>query len=203
MMSRDDRSTTWVQPIVVDARGTHTATVQAAALASVRCWQSQDGPWQSWLAGPFTKTVRRAKPSQVDALAKEPGATCVTTDGGRAVGFPPVQYGNMPRTVSRLQVSGTNLARDAVFAGDPASRVIVAVRADLTTGKACAQAAHALFAWALLADLAPDDDPLAAVSLVSAQMIDRIAALRHAVVIRDKGLTEVDPNTLTAVAVTR
>lgn len=211
-----DRAETWVQPVVVDRAGTHLATIRSAALASVLCWRAQSAlaEWDSWLAGPFTKSVRRAKPTQVEALAALPGALVVRSPegAGTAVGFPPVRYDELPREISRLQVSGTDLPREEHgdehdLVHDERSPLTLAVRDDLTTGKAAAQAAHALFAWALTADAdvlaAWEEAPLVPVRLVQPALLERLAVSAGAVPIRDSGLTEVEPDTLTAVAVPR
>ena len=201
-----DREHVLVQPIVVDKAGTHVATIRAAAAASVVCQMTQPGQWETWLSGPFTKTVRRAKTAQVLAIASLPGSTTVGEPGapGFAVALPPVRYVDLPREISRLQVSATDLVRGDVPTGDPHCPVTLSVLDDLTTGKAAAQAAHALMAWALQTDDASRDalsaHPVPTVSLTSCDLLERIAQHPEAVVIRDNGHTEVAPDTLTAVA---
>ncbi|MCL2091978.1 MAG: hypothetical protein FWH11_12415 [Micrococcales bacterium] len=203
-----------VQPIVVDKAGTHLATIRAAAVASVLCWYAGrlDEVWAVWLSGPFTKTVRRAKTAQVLALAQMPGSVTVGRPGdpGFAVALPPVRYTDLPREIVRLQVSGTDLPRDPALAGDDDCPVALLLRDDLTTGKAAAQAAHALMAWALpKADgMGGEVDALVEhagppVSLVDPELLEKAARRPGTVAIRDNGLTEVEPDTLTAVALTR
>lgn len=202
----------WVQPLVVDKTGDHIGTITAAAVASVMAWVDDDlvedpCPWRSWLSGPFTKSVRRADPRKLDATATAHGGALVTVGRSRAAAFRPVRYDNLPRDLRHLQVSGTDLPRTdaaapATGAGLP---VCVSVWDELTTGKAAAQAAHALFAWARrttgaqLAVFAANPTALR-VLLRPADELAGLASFDGAIPIRDTGFTEVAPNTLTAVA---
>lgn len=205
-----EQRTEWVQPIVVDKTGTHEATVTAAALASVMAYLRSPlvdlHVWQAWLSGPFTKSVRRASPAQLDALAGEHAVTPVAVDTARAIAFTPVRYAELPRPIARLQVSGTDFPRAERVTPAGQSPVAVYVDETLTTGKAAAQAAHALFAWLLHAPIA--DETLFRVAPESTLVVftpsGELAALESvagAVPIRDNGYTEVAPGTLTAVAV--
>lgn len=212
MAAHEDR-TEWVQPIVVDKGGAHLDTVKAAAIASVvvylGCAEADREPWELWLAGPFTKSVRRAKSSQVEAMAclERRAVADVRIRGSRAVAFPPKRYEDLPRELVRLQVSGTDFPRDVRQNTGPSKpgSVIVLVRSDLTTGKAAAQAAHALFAW-MLDTSGPERDHWVydvedtEVALCDAAELERCTAVEGAVSIRDAGRTEVAPGTLTAVA---
>lgn len=209
MVAAEHRSE-WVQPIVVDKAGTHLATIKCAAVASALAWlhtrQTTPEPWNAWLSGRFTKTVRRAPRAKLDRIADELGAVTVHLGESRATALAPVRYEELPRDIAKLQVSGTELP--ACTGREPRrdrAPVRLLVDRDLTTGKAAAQGAHALFAWALKADQANleawHEYPLT----VQVQMVDRHAleaAATHtgAVVIRDAGFTEVAPDTLTAVA---
>ena len=207
-----EHRTDWVQPILVDKAGSHLATIKCAAAASVLAWfhtgQGQPEPWEAWLSGPFTKTVRRASRAQLDrAGAADPNGVTVHLGASRAVAFTPVRYQEMPRDIARLQVSGTNLP--VVTEREPREHrapVRVVVDRALTTGKAAAQAAHALFGWTLRAHPAEVGSwwshPLTVqVQLVDATVLADAAQTAGAVIIRDAGHTEVAPGTLTAVAV--
>lgn len=211
-MVASEHRTEWVQPIVVDKAGTHEATVTVAALASVLTFLHRDPDdtpaFEAWLSGPFTKTVRRAPSGQLEPIVQAHAGALVHLGPSRAVALKPVRYTDLPREVSRLQVSGTDFPRAVVERPEDAPHppLYVAVEETLTTGKAAAQAAHALFAWVLQA--APEQvtgflsAPMGLrVEFVPAgELADLAQALRN-VPIRDNGLTEVAPGTLTAVAV--
>ncbi|GKV72961.1 peptidyl-tRNA hydrolase [Pseudarthrobacter sp. NCCP-2145] len=119
------------------------------------CLGTADGSrpevWRQWLSGPFTKTVRRANPKQ---WAKLPEPTGEAARGkARAVEYRPTSYDNLDKAISRLQVSGTDPAPAAEESPLRHSPVLV-LNASLgtTTGKASAQAAHALMAYWLKLD---------------------------------------------------
>lgn len=206
-----EHRTEWVQPIVVDKAGAHEATVTCAAVASVLTYlfrDPADAPlFDAWLSGPFTKSVRRAPSAQLPALAQAHAGALVHIGASRAVAFAPVRYADLPRALSRLQVSGTDFPR-AAFDSPTTDRppVHVAVDHSLSTGKAAAQAAHALFGWVLQATPEQVQAFLGAamgtqVLFVDAAELARLAEPVSNVAIRDNGYTEVAPNTLTAVAV--
>lgn len=224
--ARGNSAHPWVQPILVSKTGSHAATIRAAAQASIAVWSKPHGGspfpssnYEAWLAGPFTKTVRRASEAQMSGLlqfwAKEnhvPYAAFEVEDSV-AVAFPPMRYVDMPKQIAKFQVHGTDFARtDTVpSTGTP---VIAYVDETLSTGKAAAAAAHAVWAWALARERsgnAADVDVMQAwhdagfgveVRLVPSGALAELAGTAGAYPIFDAGLTEVDPNTLTAVAMT-
>lgn len=159
---------TLVQPILLlidkDAPPTHLDAVKAAASASVDaiaedCLGTPDGSrpevWRQWLSGPFTKTVRRANPKQWAKLPAPSGeAAC---GSARTVAYRPSSYDSLDKAISRLQVSGTDLAPSAEESPLRHSPVLVMnASLGMTTGKASAQAAHALMAYWLKLDQATD-----------------------------------------------
>lgn len=218
----------WVQPIIIDKASSHEDAVSAAAKASVlvRLQDHTGSPfpvenYEHWLDGPFTKTVRRASAAQISGLiqfwAKENNVPYAVVEDGSAVAvaFPPMRYEDMPKQIAKFQVHGTDFARDEPVPGETEPIVRVLVNDDLTTGKAAAAAAHALWAWML--PLAHSEDPtfvtfidkwIAAgcpfgCNFVVEGFIDDLVEMADAgrvVPIRDAGLTEVDPGTITAVA---
>lgn len=210
-MVASEHRTDWVQPIVVDKAGTHEATVAVAAIASVLTYlyrDPDDAPaFDAWLAGPFTKSVRRAPSHRLEPLAQTHAGALVHLGASRAVAFRPVRYTDLPRELGRLQVSGTDFPRVPCSLDDgPRPPVHLAVDSTLTTGKAAAQAAHALFAWVLQATHEQVQGFLNAplglrVEFVDATELAALAEPVRNVPIRDNGYTEVAPNTLTAVAV--
>lgn len=228
MASRTKSAHPWVQPIIVAKHGTHEDTVRLGALASLAVYLNDDGParladpelaavnpWALWLAGPFTKTVRRAFAADITRVViwcQENGVTFeyAAFDGGSAaLALTPMLADALPKPVARLQVSGTDLPR-APSASEPTPPAWVTLHVDetLTTGKATAQAAHALWMWAL-AELTPGPQALDAfgrldlpmdLRLVSQEHLRALAAQPGAHAVHDAGLTEVAAGTLTAVA---
>ena len=215
--------TDWVMPILVAKTGTHEGTVAAAALAASLAFVEATGEaeeaYSAWLAGPFTKTVRRAPASWLDRARDEHGGTEVVYGLSRAVALDPVRMTALPKVVAGAQVAGTDFERTRpplVPLPTDGLAVEVAVLSTLTTGKAAAQAAHALMGW-VLGQLEGDPQhgrlrlPAAVRAALAAPGGPRVrfvppfelAGLEVPgnVAIRDNGLTEVDANTLTAVAV--
>ena len=200
-----------VQPIIVDKNGSHRNTLAAAAAASYASWglNRENPAWTEWLSDRFTKTVRRASVkdfAKVLTWCEETGirpATIELQDGSRALALPPMTYENFPNCVSRLQVSGTDFVRlDEV--DDSSADVLLYVDELLTTGKAAAQVAHALWI-ANLGGMSSDNIKMAGLSLavcvVSYAELNQIALRNDSFVVIDAGLTEVNPDTLTACAV--
>ena len=142
-----------LQPIVVRRTGTHEQMVEAAARASVAAWLADpDNPaWVPWLAGSFGKSVRRARPVEVEK-AREHLLVSVRVGEAEAFAGLPVTREDMPAPIRKLQVSGTDAERAGwVLPTDRPLGPYIAVNlgANMTTGKTCAQVAHGLFAWAL------------------------------------------------------
>lgn len=192
-----------VQPIVVRTGGSHEETIAAAAIASVHAYfptvdtATDPAAWTRWLSGRFTKTVRRAKPARYDRLAADAAAR-TDIGGAAACAWEPTSYANLPRDIARLQVSGTDFPRGGAPAAGPTGLHLTILNS-LTTGKACAQAAHAAWLWLLDTDRdtvhAWCDRPTLSLTLV-----DDVAAAGHRWTVTDAGLTEVAPGTVTAAA---
>lgn len=204
-----------LQPIVVRRTGTHEDMVTAAARASVAAWMAcpEDPAWEPWLAGSFGKSVRRARPIEVEK-AREFMVSCVAVGEAEAFAGLPVSRENMPAPVSKMQVSGTDAPRAekwssrAVDAGSDVVEPFMSINlgAKMTTGKTCAQAAHGLLGWALR------QDPEVLTSWAAAGMPFRVGEfnaedfanfVKHArsgdVIIQDAGHTEVEPGTTTVI----
>lgn len=207
---------TLVQPIVLlidkDAPPVHLDAVKAAASASVDalaedCWNAPDGDrpevWQQWLSGPFTKTVRRANPKQWAKLPAPTGeAACGTA---RAVAYRPAAYDALDKAISRLQVSGTDLvpmAEEPLLLHAPV--LVINASLGMTTGKASAQAAHALMAYWLKLDRETDrtwaasGSPFSVIELDADRFTVAAASAVKGTLIRDNGLTEIAPGSATA-----
>lgn len=200
-----------VQPIVLlvdkSAPAAHRDAVAAAAIASVCAYaHTPDSPaWDNWLYGRFTKTVRRAGPVVFDRLAAAAPSGQVAVGGARALAYEPVSYDEMPRNLAKLQVSGTQLPDSEPVPPEEGAPVIL-LNEDLqmSTGKASAQAAHALLSWYLQL-AAPErqqwhdaGSPASVRFIPAEQFRQRADAEGSGPLIVDAGMTEIAPDTATA-----
>lgn len=213
----------WVQPIIVAKYGTHEETVRLGTLASAQVGlltghRAQDeAAFSAWLSGPFTKSVRRASYEQMMKVIEWCRVNGVqyadaAEHDSAAIALPPMRYEDLPKAIARLQVSGTDLRREGSdFAPQGEGKVEVAVLESLTTGKATAQAAHAVWKWMLTetkdkvrAACSASDGLLEASALdmafEGAPVLRTLAERRPDLAVWDNGLTEIAPQTLTAVA---
>lgn len=159
--------------------------------------------WRQWPSGPFTKTVRRANPKQWAKLPEPTGeAACGST---RAVAYRPTSYDNLDKAISRLQVSGTDLAtarEESPLRHSPV--LVINASLGMTTGKVSAQAAHALMAYWLKLDRetervwAASRNPFSIIEVDQDRFAGAIASSVKGTVIRDNGLTEIAPGSATA-----
>lgn len=197
----------------------------AVALASVNAFLASptDPAWSAWLSGPVGKSVRRADAKTfakiVDEFADDLGGVEGEAGRGLAIGFRPVPKGAVPKKVAKLQVSGTVLPREprepreprtaeGGLGAEPADAVVLVLNDGLgmSTGKAAAQSAHAMFAWLLEAirrDPQRVDAWLAAdqpttVRFVSSAEFARLARHASGPRIQDAGRTEIAPGSATA-----
>ena len=209
----------YIQPIVLlvdrDDPAPAVDGIRAVAVASTQMY-GQDihelndlTVWESWLDGPFAKTVRRADRKTFDKVLAESipnDRVCVLRGRAEAVGFRPVIATEMPKLLSRLQVTGTSLpdvVSTAVDGRGPA--IILNAGLGMSTGKAAAQAAHALFLWYLNLDStvwAPVwQDIDCSVRFADSTEFDALLIdSKSNAVITDAGRTEIDPGSVTAFA---
>lgn len=216
------------QPLVVhlekaDPPG-RTAALEAAATAALSVFfdprAAPGGPWadelSAWVGGRIRKVARRARGTYWQAASDLPGVT-VSVGGAEVRAFPPCRVTELPKELSRLQVSGTDLV-DTSEPGEPAPGVpVLWLPPDLamTAGKAMAQVGHATMLLAAFLDLptlthwAEAGLPVAvrqasagAWAAAGDPGVDPAAlweTSRRAAV-RDAGFTEVEPGTITVVA---
>jgi peptidyl-tRNA hydrolase len=208
------------QPLVVRLEKAsppgRTHALEAAATAALAVFfdpraSEEWGPELSaWVAGRIRKVARRARGNQWAVLDDVPGVT-VSVGDAQVRAFPPYRVaGGGPKEISRLQVSGTDLAdpEPPGPAPDGVPVLWLTPHVEMTAGKAMAQVGHATM---LLAAFLPEPvlDRWAADGLRVAVRVaspDRWATVTAAgdhdrvVTVRDAGFTEVEPGTVTVVA---
>lgn len=222
----DSGAQTRAMPIVLRVERadppSRTALLEAAASAAVALcldprsapggeWADEVGPW---LAGRIRKVSRRARGAHWAAVQELPGRTV-----GPARALLPWRVAELPRTVARLQVAGTDLPADDP-GPPPADRPVLwlAPNPPITVGKAAAQVGHAsmLLAALLLADGRGDEvdrwagrgcpcavrtaGPVRWRDLAPGAEPARAWRERGVLAVRDAGFTEVAPGTVTVAA---
>lgn len=211
----------YVQPIVllVDKHdpAPEADGISAAAIASVSAYASDllsscgdTTSWKTWLDGRFTKSVRRADVKAYSKVVSElhGEATEAVVGRARALAFRPAPYEQYPKVLSRLQVSGTHLpqvsgTRRASDGTAPNPIIVLNADLEMTTGKAAAQASHALFAWFLTLDEGTQrawaDKLTGNVLFLDAEDFRDFAvkAVPGSIIV-DAGLTEIAPSSMTA-----
>lgn len=194
-----------------------TGLLEAAAGAAVAvCLDERTAPggeWHdavsAWVAGRIRKVTRRARGAHWSAVQELPGVT-VTVGSAQVRALLPGLVVEAPRTLTRLQIAGTDLPADDP--GPPPGGVPVIwlnPAVELTVGKAAAQVGHAsmILAASLEADRLAAWRSLGWRCAVRPASPDRwrevlasSGAAGGAVLVRDAGFTEVDPGTVTCAA---
>lgn len=198
-----------VQPIILlvdrEEPCSEDSGIAVAALASVKALLAHPRHpyWRIWARGAFAKSVRRADSKMFAKVALEfPDHELARIGTARAIGFTPMQADSLPKRLAKLQVSGTVLPPGEPM--EPSSvRIVLDSSLGMSTGKAAAQAAHALFAWVL--EGKPEDldawraagCPLS-VERLESKPFSRRARTADGPVIRDAGRTEITPGSATA-----
>ncbi len=208
MVTVDDEPA-WAMQLVLrvekDAPPAHLAACEAAALATVTLLtdprSAPGGEWHDavadWESRRLRKVVRRARGTRWEALGALAGVL-VDHEGAHARAFVPGPVSEVPAELARLQVGGTDLAREEEPKPPPEppyALVSLDPGVTMTTGKAAAQCGHA--AQLLLRARGPW--PGLRIHVTEPAAWARAVA-ESDVVIRDGGFTEVAPGTMTAVA---
>ncbi|WP_114453675.1 aminoacyl-tRNA hydrolase [Halopolyspora algeriensis] len=203
-----------------------TDMLQAAGSAAVAvCLDERCGPggeWReavgAWVADRIRKVARRARGSHWNAVQSLPGHT-VTVGNAQVRAFLPMRLSEMPKELTRLQISGSE-----VEPGEPGSPVPGVPRLwlnpdiEMSAGKSAAQVGHATMILAALLHGSGQDaalDAWAKEGFPCAVRTPDAASWRamqpgdapepawreHGVAaVRDAGFTEIDPGTVTVLA---
>jgi peptidyl-tRNA hydrolase len=198
-------------PLVVRIERTNpperTDALEAAARAVLLMLTATEPDWQealrAWDGQRIRKVVRRARGAEWRRALTVPGLD-VRHGSAELRVYPPIPTDAWPPELSRLQVGGTNLEDPEPPAEVPAGTplVLLTPHAEMTTGKAMAQAAHAAqLGWRTLGRRDrrrwQDADFRLAVRDASPQQW-QAAVDSGAAVVHDGGFTEVEPGTATA-----
>lgn len=178
-----------------------SAVARAAVIAYLQDPQNPD--WQQWADQAFAKSVRRANPKMfAKVLEMFPEQMVSEVGKAQAVGLPPLPAADLPKLIAKLQVSGTELPKSEEILN---SQVNIAVNASLemSTGKAAAQCAHALFAWLTESDGQGIEAWLKVHAPVGIRHLPRkefnaLSRKASGPVIQDAGRTEIEPGSTTA-----
>lgn len=197
----------------------------AAASAVAVCLDERStagGPWHddlaAWTRRRIRKVARRARGSHWDAAQQLPGRT-VEVNGAQVRSFLPTRVADMPKELSRLQISGSELDADEPGPARPDVPVLwLNPHVPMSAGKTAAQAGHAsMIAAALLrgegrtaelADWQQRGYPCAVRTADPDRWRDVLPGAdpgaawreRGIAAVRDAGFTEVDPGTVTVLA---
>lgn len=200
-----------VLPFVIrierDAPPTRTDALEAAARGVLLMLTCDRPEWADaiarWDGQRIRKVVRRGRGAEwrraltVDGLDVEQGTAQLRV-------YPPVPVDGWPPELARLQVGGTNLDDPAELppAAADAPLVLLSPHAEMTAGKAMAQAAHAAqLGWRSLRRRPRRKwrDAGFPLAVRTATVSQWAAAQRSgAPVVHDGGFTEVEPGTPTA-----
>ncbi|MFD4194657.1 peptidyl-tRNA hydrolase [Amycolatopsis thermoflava] len=199
-----------------------TRLLEAAATAALAVCldeRAQPGgewhePVHDWVAGHIRKVARRARGAHWVAAQDFPGVT-VSVEGAEVRALVPGRVVDVPKEISRLQISGSDLPPDEPGpAPDGLPLLLLNPEVAMTVGKAAAQVGHGTM---ILGSLLGDDE-LAAwaergyACVVRTATVDQWKQLhpgddpaaawreRRVVAVRDAGFTEVDPGTVTVLA---
>lgn len=203
-----------VLPLVVrierDQPPTRTDALEAAARGVLFMLTADDPDWADalaqWDGQRIRKVVRRARGSQWLRAVELPGLA-ITHGTAQLRVFPPIPIDAWPPELARLQVGGTELDDPEPPGAVAPSHALILLSplAQMSAGKAMAQAAHAAqLGWRASASAdrsrwRADGFALAVRTASARQWTDVLH--RGVPVVHDGGFTEVEPDTQTAAAV--
>jgi peptidyl-tRNA hydrolase len=204
-------TTDLVLPFVIrierDAPPTRTDALEAAARGVLLMLTTDRVEWHetlaTWDGQRIRKVVRRARGAEWRRALTVDGLDVALRSAELRV-YPPVPIDDWPAELARLQVGGTNLEDPTPAAKVPARTplILLSPRAEMTAGKAMAQAAHAAqLGWRSMRrrprrKWQQADFPLAVRAATERQW--QAALSSGTPVVQDGGFTEVEPGTATA-----
>lgn len=159
-----------------------------------------------WDGQRIRKVVRRARGAEWRRARTVDGLDVLCGTAELRV-YPPVPIDEWPSELARLQVGGTNLADPVPLSEVPANTplVLLSPHAEMTAGKAMAQAAHAAqLGWRSLRRRPQRKWQQAGFPLAVRDATERqwqAAQRAGAPIVHDGGFTEVEPGTATALFV--
>ena len=189
---------------------TRTDALEAAARAALLMLTTDREDWvepvAAWDGQRIRKVVRRARGAEWRRALTLDGLDVVQGSAEVRV-YPPIPVDAWPPELARLQVGGTELTDPDPPPEPPAGTplLLLSPHAEMTAGKAMAQAAHAAqLGWRASSQADREswrarDFELAVRDATPAQWAAALQA--GAPVVHDGGFTEVEPDTETALAV--
>lgn len=177
--------------------------IRAVALASLSLyrrsvlWDHRTDLYVTWFAGAHAKIVRRADRKIFTALLAGTEPEQVIAIGeARAIAYELRPADTFPEPIRRLQVAGTNLPDLAPTPAPGAPAIVLNSSLGMSTGKAAAQAAHAL-----LGHIRAVPSPLTDCRIEwrdADRFHDQISEAADGSVVIDHGRTEIEPGSNTA-----
>lgn len=197
----------------------------AAASALAVCLDERckpGGEWHAamhaWISGRIRKVARRARGAHWEAVQSLPGRT-FEVGGAQVRSLLPMRVSEMPKELTRLQISGSELAIDEPDPPQPNVPTLwLNPDAAMSAGKAAAQVGHATMFLAALLRGEGSDSALESWAAEDFRCSVRTAGTaewhrlhlggdpaaawrqRRIALVRDAGFTEVDPGTVTVLA---
>ena len=192
-----------------DPPGRNQVLADAARAAVAVCLDpraGEDGFWRdaldAWSSHRTRKVARRARNKAWDDVQALPGVTV-----GSVRAFVPSAVSEVPHSIAKLQIKGTEIEPGEVLPLDSEAPLIALdTSLQMSAGKAAAQAGHASMLLAAARETswvqqwAQADFPLNVRELPREEFAE-LAARPETVAVRDAGFTEVAPGSTTAIAI--